>query len=372
MVELNEHKKTPATVVGTAPGSASLTPLSKEAYVYESMSGRRCSVCGGPINARNIIGICRRNPDCDRKNEAAKRRRKGVLPWSEHQRGCNEPGCPNPHRALGWCGMHYQRYVTAGDPGETAPRKKPVDIKAGVVIGAWTVLEDLGKWGQQAPCRCECGNTRLLSVHFLLKGNTGSCVCHRKGRPPGRALGEAAGAPYLAAGTVSGRLTMLEDAAYSQDYVRCRCECGNESRPRAGSIKAGTTLSCGCYQLESRRTHGLSSHPLYGTWYGMVRRCTVPTAREYPDYGGRGITVCEQWLGLPDGLLRFVADVGERPEGWTLDRIDNDGGYEPDNVKWATPKQQNGNRRSVAALTRERDALLARLASLDGTLADLS
>ena len=103
----------------------------------------------------------------------------------------------------------------------------------------------------------------------------------------------------------------------------------------------------------------------------MVRRCTVPTAREYPHYGGRGITVCEQWLGLPDGLLRFVADMGERPEGghWTASTTT---GAMSRATAVGDAEQQNGNRRTVAALTRERDALLARLASLDGTLADLS
>lgn len=333
--------------------------------MYESTTGRRCSECGGPINARNIIGICRRNPDCDRKNQAAKRRRKGVLPWAEHKRGCKEPGCPFPHRAKGWCGMHYQRYCTTGEPGEVESRKTPVDIKAGAVIGVWTVLEDFANWDENHPCRCECGNERLLSAGFLLKGNTGSCICHQKGGQPGRPLGPATGAPYLPASSVSGRLTTLDDAAFSQDCVRCICECGNESRPRAGSVKNKTTLSCGCLQLEVRRTHGLSGHPLYQVWHGMVARCSNPRLREYPHYGGRGIKVCDRWLGLPDGLLNFAADMGERPEGTTLDRFpDNDGNYEPGNCQWRTALQQNGNKRTVGPLTEERDALLAEIAEL--------
>jgi hypothetical protein len=97
----------------------------------------------------------------------------------------------------------------------------------------------------------------------------------------------------------------------------------------------------------------------------MIDRTTKPEAGNYASYGGRGIKVCERWLGA-SGLRNFIADVGERPPGTTLDRIDNDGDYEPGNVQWATPKQQARNRRSIAALTAERDALAAMVASLQG------
>lgn len=333
--------------------------------MYESTTGRRCSVCGGPINARNIIGICRRNPDCDRKNAEAKRRRKGVLAWEDRKRGCKEEGCPNPHRSKGWCGMHYQRYYTTGNPGEVQSRKHPVEIKAGDLIGVWTVLEDCASWDCRVPARCQCGSLRILSANFLLRGRTGTCLCHAKGRPPGQALGEArAGTPYLPAGSVGGRLTTLESAGFSQDHVRALCECGKETTLRAGCVKNGSTLSCGCLQMEVRRTHGLSGHPLYGIWAGMIKRCTNPGDKSYAAYGGRGITVCERWLGLPDGLLNFVADMGDRPPGTSIDRTNNDGGYCPENCEWELPLQQTRNRRSVAKLTRERDALLAEVASL--------
>jgi hypothetical protein len=319
--------------------------------VYESMPGRRCAVCGGPIKANNITGICRRNPDCDRKNAEAKRRRKGVRPWAEHKRTCEVEGCGRPHASRGKCGMHHQREAAAGRAGEAEPRKRKADIKSGAVFGAWTVLEGQDYYGQAIPCRCECGNERLLGNTFLLKGNTGSCICRQKGRTPGRPLGKPGGAPYVAAGEVYGRLTVLEDAPFSMTHIRVRCECGNETTPRAHSLKHGNTRSCGCLQLESRRTHGLSSHPLYHIWHGMISRCTNPDDKAFRHYGGRGITVCEQWIGLPDGLLRFAADMGERPPGWSVDRIDNDGGYEPGNCQWESPAGQTANRRKVAELT---------------------
>jgi hypothetical protein len=101
----------------------------------------------------------------------------------------------------------------------------------------------------------------------------------------------------------------------------------------------------------------------------MIRRTTCPEALEYANYGGRGINVCERWLGAPEGFLNFIADVGERPPGSTLDRTDNERGYSPDNVEWATPKQQGSNRRTVSALTRERNEALAQVQELREALA---
>lgn len=93
-------------------------------------------------------------------------------------------------------------------------------------------------------------------------------------------------------------------------------------------------------------THGHGSAkngrtPTYNTWMNMIQRCTNANAPGYKHYGGRGITVCERWLKFEN----FLADMGERPEGLTLDRIDNDGNYEPGNCRWATCEQQNANRR---------------------------
>ena len=109
-----------------------------------------------------------------------------------------------------------------------------------------------------------------------------------------------------------------------------------------------------------RVTHGLSKHELYPTWHNMIARCTDPARPDYQRYGGRGIGVCARWVG-PDGLASFIADVGQRPgPGHSLDRIDNDGNYEPGNVRWATRQEQVSNRRAFSAEARSNIAKSAK------------
>lgn len=157
----------------------------------------------------------------------------------------------------------------------------------------------------------------------------------------------------IAAGEVFGRLVVLEGASKTSMMVLCRCSCGNERRVCGKRLRGGGTGSCGCLQKErvaaSNQQRTLHGHgrkharsPTFSSWQMMLQRCTNPKAPNWAYYGGRGITVCGLWHSFEN----FLADVGERPDGMTLDRIDNDGHYEPGNVKWSTPKQQAANRRS--------------------------
>lgn len=146
-----------------------------------------------------------------------------------------------------------------------------------------------------------------------------------------------------------GRLTILSTERDSLRKVACRCECGKETRVIASALVKGKTKSCGCLYREMPPTrgnlrHGYSGTPIYQVWQAMSRRCFKLDDRCYARYGGRGITVCARWLGR-DGFIHFLEDMGERPEGLTLDRIDVDGNYEPSNCRWATQSQQQNNKR---------------------------
>ena len=148
-------------------------------------------------------------------------------------------------------------------------------------------------------------------------------------------------------GVTRNRLTVIErDRSNGNLRWKCLCECGNFCVATSNAILSGTTKSCGCYNIERvTSTDGISNHPLYNTWCKMLDRCYKITDKRYPLYGGRGVRVCEEWRSRPDGFLAFSEFMGERPSGMSLDRIDNDLDYHPNNCKWSTQADQTYNQR---------------------------
>ena len=155
-----------------------------------------------------------------------------------------------------------------------------------------------------------------------------------------------------------GRLQVIELGDY---YINgaghkcrkwiCLCDCGNTKEALRGDLKMGKVKSCGCLKPESKTiTHNLSKTRLYRIWCGMKTRCTNPNSVNYKNYGGRGVSICSDWLNNFESFYEWSVANGYNDE-LTLDRINNDGNYEPFNCKWPTYKEQSQNKRDVKLYT---------------------
>jgi hypothetical protein len=277
-------------------------------------------------------------------------------------------------------------------------------VKKGEVYGKLTIQKEVAPTGKNKErrfqCLCECGRLKDVDLAALRKGNVRSCGCIKtegmrvaakkgdvygrytllrevKGSKPRKFVCEcecgAVKEAYLhqlrAGTTVScgcfrldkirlafsvgekvNRLTIVEDLGIvnNKAMVRCECECGNFKTALYSEVKAGKVKSCGCASF----THGLTEHRLYHTYLGMLRRCYNTKDRGFQNYGGRGITVCKSWRNPDSGLQNFISWADNLPsslawkEGFEIDRIDNEKGYYPANCHFV-PKVDNVRNRRV-------------------------
>ena len=196
-------------------------------------------------------------------------------------------------------------------------------------------------------CDCDCGNKVVIVGSSLTSGNTTSCGCSRKNKVDYEA--------EKLMGQKFGRLTVISRAenrinqqGRTQIMLHCKCDCGNDVVVYKNSLINGHTKSCGCFKREvnsnTATKHGMSRTRIYKTWEDMIKRCYNKSSNNYYRYGGRGITVFDEWLEF-ENFYKYVSKLPHYNEsGYSFDRIDNDGNYEPENVRWADNETQANNK----------------------------
>lgn len=241
------------------------------------------------------------------------------LAWHKVKNGKTKScGCISPGRRKDISGQRQGKLVAVG----------PTDIKKrGYIL--WDLV-------------CDCGGKHQLTVAQFTSGNTKSCGCMKY-----------QGTPRDLTGQRFGRLEVLDfsgEKTSSGNYKwNCRCDCGNLTIVSSTNLVENHTTSCGCYSkeliLERSVTHGMSSTSEYGAWKNALIRCSDSENKKYSEYGGRGIKVCDRWQWPAEvGFMNFMEDMGPS-NGLTLDRIDVDGDYCPENCRWADRYTQGYNTR---------------------------
>jgi hypothetical protein len=217
----------------------------------------------------------------------------------------------------------------------------PINIMKGIsmdiigkVFGKWIVIDEIGrdkKSQRLIKCKCECGTEKVHTLTTLKLQRTIQCKsCAMKDL---NKVDDVIGEKY-------GSWSVLHEVAMKNENRRfmCKCDCGREKEVDGYRLRKQQSAACPNCRI---KTHGMSYTDTFSIWQGMISRCTNPAIECWKYYGGRGIKVCDSWLKFEN----FYKDMGDRPMNLQIDRIDNDGNYEPSNCRWVTAKVNHGNRR---------------------------
>lgn len=229
---------------------------------------------------------------------------------------------------------------------------------SGKKFGRWTVISKASKRGRYYywHCRCDCGNEKDVRERNLKEGTSQSCGCIQK-ESAAKMCSETKRDNLI--GKRFGRLEVISREGYDREHHttiwKCKCDCGTIKDIEAMALQSGRTQSCGCLKSElaseRAKTHGCSNTRLFSIWIGMLNRCYCPSVgKSYLRYGGRGITVCDEWKTSFEEFMKWSIENGYS-DLLSIDRLNNEGNYCPENCRWATAKQQSNNRRSNVLLT---------------------
>lgn len=229
----------------------------------------------------------------------------------------------------------------------------------GVRYDTWVVIEyAYEKYGDRYwLCRCDCGAEKIIAKKTLNRGKLKKCDCQSKS------------SPINLIGKRFGRLTVVSQCGTTPELrytYKCKCDCGESKDVYSFNLIHGKIQSCGCFYRESNSTHGYASlykgkTPEYVCWIAMKQRCSDVNFKGYKHYGGRAITVCDRWL---ESFENFLHDMGVKPGiGYSIERDNVNGNYEPSNCRWATTAEQGSNRRNnVIHIYKNKEYIQERLA----------
>lgn len=205
-------------------------------------------------------------------------------------------------------------------------------MKENDMVGQWKLITEVRTKDRRKAfvAQCTCGKSKIVTERYLISGKSTSCGCSKR---------------FYVIGSKIGKFTVTAFENNKHAYYILRCDCGNTKRLRYDTIKGLKNKSCGCDKIKRPVEHVQHQNRLYHVWYSMWTRCTVDSCKAYKNYGGRGISICNEWKNFSE-FVEWAERTGYA-SNLTIDRIDNNGNYCPENCHWVTKTENSRKTRAI-------------------------